>query len=49
MDAVIFAVSQVLPGSENRIRQHPVRIMSIGFAIPLHRILKGCAFVESMP
>ncbi|OPZ69439.1 MAG: hypothetical protein BWY82_02299 [Verrucomicrobia bacterium ADurb.Bin474] len=23
--------------------------MSIGFAIPLHRILKGCAFVESIP
>ena len=49
MDAVFLAVLEILPCAVDGIRQHTCRIVPIGFAVGLHRILERVAFVERVP
>ena len=47
--AVRLAIANVFAGSEYRVSQHTLRIMSIGFPVSLHGILKGPALIEGVP
>ena len=49
MDAVFFAVPEVVPRVVDGIRQHALRIVPVGFAVGLHRILERVALVERVP
>ena len=49
MDAVFFAVQEILPRAVDGIRQHALWIVPVGFAVGLHRILERVALVERVP
>ena len=46
---MFFAVAEIVPRTVYGIRQHALRIMTVGFAVGLHRVLERMAFIESVP